>query len=147
PELDAEVLLPWLNRTRRWEAYHTLQAAGIPCAPIPELAEVLASPQLVARDALREIAIDGRPVRVPGPPARESALGGARPARRDDPRWRPGALRIVELSMGWAGPLAGYALAALGADVVKVEGPERFDWWRGARAPGEDTQKLYERSH
>jgi crotonobetainyl-CoA:carnitine CoA-transferase CaiB-like acyl-CoA transferase len=49
--------------------------------------------------------------------------------------------------MGWAGPLAAYLAAAMGADVIKVEGPERFDWWRGARAPGEDTIQLYERAH
>ena len=43
-------------------------------------------------------------------------------------------LRVVDLSMGWAGPLAARHLADMGADVVKVEGCVRFDWWRGWEA-------------
>ena len=33
------------------------------------------------------------------------------------------ALRIVDLSMGWAGPLAARHLADMGAEVIKVEPP------------------------
>ena len=40
-------------------------------------------------------------------------------------------LRILDLSMGWAGPLAIRQLADLGADVVKVESCENPDWFRG----------------
>ena len=50
---------------------------------------------------------------------------------------RPGILagvRVVDLSMGWAGPLAARHLADMGADVIKVEGCVRFDWWRGWEA-------------
>ena len=50
---------------------------------------------------------------------------------------RPGLLdgvRVVDLSMGWAGPLAARHLADMGADVIKVEGCVRFDWWRGWEA-------------
>ena len=43
-------------------------------------------------------------------------------------------VRVVDLSMGWAGPLAARHLADMGADVVKVEGCVRFDWWRGWEA-------------
>jgi crotonobetainyl-CoA:carnitine CoA-transferase CaiB-like acyl-CoA transferase len=71
--------------------------------------------------------------------------GGAHP--RGGP-WRDGALRVVDLSMGWAGPLAGQILGLLGADVIKVESHIRFDWWRGSRPPGDDPSlALYERSH
>jgi len=50
--------------------------------------------------------------------------------------------------MGWAGPLVSHVLAAFGADVIKVEGPNRFDWWRGSRPPGDDLSlALHERSH
>lgn len=40
-------------------------------------------------------------------------------------------LRILDLSMGWAGPLAVRQLADLGADVIKVESCENPDWFRG----------------
>ena len=53
---------------------------------------------------------------------------------------RPGLLagvRVVDLSMGWAGPLAARHLADMGADVIKVEGCVRFDWWRGWEATQE----------
>jgi crotonobetainyl-CoA:carnitine CoA-transferase CaiB-like acyl-CoA transferase len=52
----------------------------------------------------------------------------------------PGALRgvrIVDLSMGWAGPLACRHMADMGADVIKVESCERFDWWRSWEATRE----------
>ena len=42
--------------------------------------------------------------------------------------------RIVDLSMGWAGPLATRHLADMGAEVVKVESCVRFDWFRGWEA-------------
>lgn len=43
-------------------------------------------------------------------------------------------IRIVDLTMGWAGPLATRHLADMGADVIKVESCERFDWWRSWEA-------------
>lgn len=43
-------------------------------------------------------------------------------------------LRIVDLSMGWAGPLATRHLADMGAEVIKIESCERFDWFRGWEA-------------
>ena len=46
-------------------------------------------------------------------------------------------VRVVDLSMGWAGPLAARNLADMGADVIKVEGCVRFDWWRGWEATQE----------
>ena len=46
-------------------------------------------------------------------------------------------IRIIDLSMGWAGPLATRHLADLGAEVIKVEGCERFDWWRSWEATPE----------
>jgi crotonobetainyl-CoA:carnitine CoA-transferase CaiB-like acyl-CoA transferase len=50
---------------------------------------------------------------------------------------RPGLLqgiRVIDLSMGWAGPLATRHLADLGAEVIKVEACQRPDWWRGWEA-------------
>jgi crotonobetainyl-CoA:carnitine CoA-transferase CaiB-like acyl-CoA transferase len=46
-------------------------------------------------------------------------------------------IRIIDLSMGWAGPLATRHLADMGADIIKVESCERFDWWRSWEATEE----------
>jgi crotonobetainyl-CoA:carnitine CoA-transferase CaiB-like acyl-CoA transferase len=56
-------------------------------------------------------------------------------------------LRVVDLTNGWAGPLATCLLADFGAEVIKVESPSHMDWWRGANLQlSEDGPKLYEQS-
>ncbi len=81
-----------------------------------------------------------------------SAKGTRRPSPRPDsrPTRRPallGDVRIVDLTMGWAGPLATRQLADLGAEVIKVESCQYFDWWRGWESTPESiAQKLYEQS-
>ncbi len=56
-------------------------------------------------------------------------------------------IRIVDLTMGWAGPLATRQLADMGAEVIKVESCQYFDWWRGWESTPEFiAQGLHERS-
>ena len=43
-------------------------------------------------------------------------------------------IRIIDLSMGWAGPLATRHLADMGAEIIKVESCVHFDWFRGWEA-------------
>ena len=147
--LDAEYLLPWLATRTRWQAFHELQGQRVPASGHPDMAEVLASPQLKARKSWHTVTTPaGREFRVPGPPARIRAQAGPGQRETGDGPWRPGALRVVDLSMGWAGPLVGLNLAAMGADVIKVESHTHFDWWRGSRPPGDgDGMDLHERSH
>ena len=74
-------------------------------------------------------------------PSGHTAFSRGNPSRNDGAQpASPGTLegiRIIDLSMGWAGPLATRHLADLGADVIKVEGLERFDWWRSWEATEE----------
>ena len=47
-------------------------------------------------------------------------------------------LRVVDFSMGWAGPLCTRTLGDLGADVIKIESDAHPDWWRGWEAGSVD---------
>ncbi|MBI4312459.1 MAG: CoA transferase [Chloroflexi bacterium] len=44
-------------------------------------------------------------------------------------------VRVLDLTMVWAGPHGTLMLAALGAEVIKLEAPRRMDTWRGATRP------------
>src|SRR6185295_12248259 len=56
-------------------------------------------------------------------------------------------IRIIDFSMGWAGPVCTRHLADLGADIIKVEACSYPDWWRGVDNRVETvTQRLYEKS-
>lgn len=55
-------------------------------------------------------------------------------------------LRVLDLSMGWAGPLVGELLGEMGMQVVKVEDTLNFDWWRGSAAMGPAETRPIERA-
>jgi crotonobetainyl-CoA:carnitine CoA-transferase CaiB-like acyl-CoA transferase len=55
-------------------------------------------------------------------------------------------LSVLDLSMGWAGPLVGQMFAEMGAMVIKVEDTHHFDWWRGSLSMAPPEMQPIERA-
>lgn len=153
-ELEA-LFAPRLRERTAEEWFEEALARRLPFAIVPDIARLLQMPVHRARDAfatvrLGEARFEGPTLpqhltrtpplaegRAPmagehdGVPLPPRAAPVAAPAVAGDAGLPLAGLRILDLSMGWAGPLCTRQAADLGAEVVKVEAVQYPDWWRG----------------
>lgn len=140
----AAALAPFSARLSMEEVFLGLQVRGVVCGKVQSLGEVLSDRQLEDLASFEPLAVEaGLDAQAPSARIR---LDGRRPEAAAAPlspwpRRPPSAtaatdrapldgLRVLDLTQAWIGPICGVMLADLGAEVLKVEGPQRPDIWR-----------------
>jgi crotonobetainyl-CoA:carnitine CoA-transferase CaiB-like acyl-CoA transferase len=138
----------------------------LPFAIVPDMATLLAQEVPRAAGAFVPVRIGDATFEAPALPLRLTRTppraGGIAPragefssvpprARRlfwdaVDPALPLAGVKIVDFTMGWAGPLVARHVADLGAEVIKIEACRHYDWWRGQdHRPEAYPTRIYEK--
>lgn len=129
--IDAMLAAPLRTRTTaQW--VETGIRLRMPFAPVHDHQGLLDEPMW--RDRASFAVFDEGSLRGPMLPFRVAVQGkrGETPCPASPQAAGPLAgIRVVDFTMGWAGPLTTRHLGDLGADVIKIESDAYPDWWRG----------------
>jgi crotonobetainyl-CoA:carnitine CoA-transferase CaiB-like acyl-CoA transferase len=169
-ELKA-IITPALTRRTALEWFEKGIELRLPLAIVPDMKELLEQEVHRSRGAFGPVSIGDAtfegPVlpqhltRVRPKPNGHAPLAGADDRTALSPHTREATraatsedalplkgLRIIDLTMGWAGPTATRQMGDLGADVIKVESCQYPDWFRGTDTrPPYHEERTYEKTY
>ena len=141
-ELRSE-LAEWFSARTREDIFRQALEILLPFGAFLRPEEQLSDPQNKARGVFRRWGPDSRVIDLNLPfPWDATPLPPRRPLEKaKSARQTAGplaGLRVAEMGAAWAGPLAGRFLRGLGADVIQVEPPTRFDANTWGMSPSAD---------